>query len=76
MKRIGALLAVLFLSSLSSAGQTLPELFQKAKAQIKGESWQEAMQTLDRLETESARPGNETTRQPRTSCRPRAPAAA
>ncbi len=57
--RLGAL--VLFLSVPLSA-QTLPELFQKAKAQVKGESWQEAMKTLTLLDTESAKPGNETAR--------------
>ena len=47
---------------LPLAAQSLPELFQKAKAQVKGESWPDAMQTLDRLEAESARPGNEAAR--------------
>ena len=56
--------AVLFLSAaLLVEAQTLPELFQKAKAQVKGESWNEALKTLSLLETESAKPGNETARQ-------------
>ena len=46
--------------SVSLTAQTLPELFQKAKAQVKGESWSEAMKTLDKLEVEAAKPGNET----------------
>ena len=57
----GFFLAV-FLSVPLSA-QTLPELFQKAKAQVKGESWSEAMKTLDKLEVEAAKPGNETANQ-------------
>ena len=61
MRRLVVSLAtVLFAVTLSA--QTLPELFQKAKAQVKGESWAEAMKTLDRLEAESAKPGNETAR--------------
>jgi GWxTD domain-containing protein len=43
--------------------QSLPELFHKAKAQVKGESWNEALKTLALLETESAKPGHETARQ-------------
>jgi GWxTD domain-containing protein len=54
--------AALFLS-VSLSAQTLPELFQKAKAQVKGESWNEALKTLALLEAESAKPGNETARQ-------------
>ncbi len=52
--------SLLFAASLSA--QSLPELFQKAKAQVKGESWSEALRTLERLEVESAKPGNETAR--------------
>ncbi len=42
-----------------SAAQTLPELFGKVKAEVKSESWAEALKTLDALETEAAKPGNE-----------------
>jgi GWxTD domain-containing protein len=49
--------------SIGLAAQTLPELFHKVKAQVKGESWNEALKTLAILETESAKPGNETARQ-------------
>ncbi len=59
MKRIGACLAVFVLLRLAASAQTLPELFQKAKAQVKGESWTDALKTLERLEAEAARPGNE-----------------
>ena len=62
MRRLVVSLAALFLAVTVSA-QTLPELFQKAKAQVKGESWAEAVKTLDLLEAESAKPGNETARQ-------------
>ena len=55
--------AAVFFVSVSLSAQTLPELFQKAKAQVKGESWSEAMKTLDTLEVEAAKPGNETANQ-------------
>lgn len=58
MKRSVLFLAALFLSG-ALAAQTLPELFQKAKAQVKGDSWHEALKTLDALEAEAAKPGNE-----------------
>jgi GWxTD domain-containing protein len=58
MKRSAALLAA-FLLATSSLAQTLPELFHKAKAQVKAESWAEALKTLDLLEAEAGRPGNE-----------------
>jgi GWxTD domain-containing protein len=65
MRRLAARLAAASLC-LSVAflveAQTLPELFQKAKAQVKGESWNEALKTLSLLEAESAKPGNETAR--------------
>ncbi len=63
MKRIGAVFATLLLLSVASAAQTLPELFQKAKAQVKGESWTEALKTLDKLDSDAALPGNEAARQ-------------
>ena len=59
MTRFGALLSAFLLLSSTSAGQTLPELFQKAKAQVKGEAWSDALKTLDALDAEAARPGNE-----------------
>ena len=61
MKKIALVLAVLALASLSSA-QTLPELFGKLKEQIKSSSWSDASKTLDALDAESAKPGNEAAR--------------
>jgi len=63
MKRIGAVFAALLFLSAASRAQSLPELFQKAKAQVKGESWAEALKTLEKLDAESAQPGNEGARQ-------------
>ena len=40
-------------------GQTLPELFGKAKEQIKAKSWDDALKTLDALAAEASQPGNE-----------------
>jgi GWxTD domain-containing protein len=62
MKRSRAFLAVFSLASLlasAAAGETIPELFQKAKAEVKAESWQGALKTLGQLDAEAARPGNE-----------------
>jgi GWxTD domain-containing protein len=63
--RIASLLLVVgfLLAPASVSAQTLQDLFFKAKAQVKGESWAEALKTLDRLEAESAKPGYETARQ-------------
>ena len=69
MSRPGIRLVVLasFLLSAALFAENLSELFQKAKAQVKSQSWQEALTTLDRLDVESARPGNETARQQLTA---------
>jgi GWxTD domain-containing protein len=64
MKRPGARLAgILLFVALPLSAQTLPELFHKAKAQIRGESWSEAITTLGALEAEASRPGREDARQ-------------
>lgn len=65
MSRLGVRLVavVLLLLSVPLSAETLPELFQKAKAQVKDQSWREALTTLDQLDAESARPGNEAARQ-------------
>ena len=58
------LVAVVFsLLSVALSAETLPEVFQRAKAQVKNQSWREALTTLDQLDAESARPGNEAARQ-------------
>ena len=59
MRRLGALAAVSLLLALPAPAQTLPELFYKAKAQVKGESWAEALKTLAALEGEAQKPGAE-----------------
>ena len=64
MSRLAArLAAAAFFLCVSLSAQTLPELFQKAKAQVKGESWKEGLKTLETLEVEAAKPGNETANQ-------------
>ena len=63
MNRPGVRLAAcLLLIAVSLPAQTLPELFHKAKAQVKGEAWQDALKTLAQLDAESAKPGNENAR--------------
>jgi len=61
VRRPGVTFAVLLFSATLTA-QSLPELFHKAKAEVKGESWRSALTTLDRLDVESAKPGNEAAR--------------
>ena len=58
--RLVALVSVLLSAPLFA--DSLSELFQTAKAQVKAQSWQEALTTLDRLDAESATPGNESVR--------------
>ncbi len=69
MRRSGIRLVVLvsILLSVPLSAGTLPELYQTAKAQVKSHSWQEALTTLEQLDVESARPGNETLRQQLTA---------
>jgi GWxTD domain-containing protein len=62
MTRFGAFLATLLLLLAVRADasvQSLPELFQKAKAEVKSGAWQEALTTLNALEAEAGKPGNE-----------------
>ena len=64
MRRLGVrLVAAILFFSVSLSADTLPELFQRAKEQVKNHSWREALTTLDQLEAESAKPGNETARE-------------
>ena len=58
MKRCFLALAVMALAAFSAA-QSLPELFGKVKAEVKAGSWADALKTLDALETEAAKAGNE-----------------
>ncbi len=58
MRRFALFFAV-FLAAMAAAAQTVPELFQKGKAQVKGEAWKDALATFARVETEAAKPENE-----------------
>ena len=58
--RLAALAA--FSLSVPLVAETLSELFQKAKVEVREQSWREALTTLDRLETEASGPGNEAAR--------------
>ena len=60
MKR--GLFAGMLLSASLAFGQTIPELFGKAKEEIKAEKWAEAAKTLDALEAEANKPGQEAVR--------------
>jgi len=57
------LVALAFLLTHLAAAATLPELFQKTKEQFKLGNYKEALATVETLDTESAKPGNEAERQ-------------
>ena len=50
---------ILLIVSASLQAESLGDLFQKTKAQVKSGQWAEALKTLDTLEAEAAKPGNE-----------------
>jgi GWxTD domain-containing protein len=58
MRGVIAALAILFAGAVLAVAQTAPELFTKAKEEVKSGSWQDALNTLDALEAEAAKPGN------------------
>ena len=47
MRRFALFFAV-FLAAMAAPAQTVPELFQKGKAQVKGEAWKDALATFAR----------------------------
>jgi GWxTD domain-containing protein len=53
---------ILLAVSVSLRAESLGDLFQKTKAQVKGGAWAEALKTLDALDAEAAKPGNESYR--------------
>jgi GWxTD domain-containing protein len=57
-----ALFLCLLLSVTLCLAQSLPELFGNLKDQIKAGSWADALKTLDALDSESSKPGNEAAR--------------
>ena len=58
MRRFALVLAV-SLAAGALLAQTVPELFQKGKEQVKAGAWQEALSTFANLDTEAAKPANE-----------------
>jgi GWxTD domain-containing protein len=50
---------VAFLIAVLSPAQSIPELFGKLKEQTRAGAWQDAMKTIESLQAEAARPGNE-----------------
>ena len=58
MRRFALFFAV-FLTAMAAAAQTVPELFQKGKAQVKGEAWKDALATFKQVEADAAKPENE-----------------
>ena len=58
MRRLALSLAVLLAAGAAFA-DTVPELFQKVKEQVKAGSWNDALVTMEVLDTEAARPANQ-----------------
>ncbi len=54
---------ILLLSAAALHAQSLSDLFQKTKTQVKAGQWRDALKTLDALEAEAGQPGNEALRQ-------------
>lgn len=61
MKKLGIALLALSLPG-ALAAQSVVELFQKAKTQVKSASYVDALKTLDALDAETAKPGHEAER--------------
>jgi GWxTD domain-containing protein len=62
MRKLASTVALVLAFAAVSAAQTIPELFAKAKEQVKAGSWKDALATLDALDAESKKPGNESLR--------------
>ncbi len=63
MRRLTLVAAVAAFVSFQPAAATLPELFQKAKEQFKLGNYKQALATVEALDAESGKPGNEAERQ-------------
>jgi len=51
-------LLVVVASAASSSADSVPELFQKMKEQVKAEKWTDALATIEVMEVEAAKPAN------------------
>lgn len=58
MKRLSLLLAVWLVGGVALA-DSVPDLFQKVKEQVKAGSWNDALVTMEVLDTEAAKPANQ-----------------
>jgi GWxTD domain-containing protein len=56
------LVSLLFLAAISASAATLPTLFYKAKEQFRMANYSESLKTLDLLQEEADKPGNEAAR--------------
>jgi GWxTD domain-containing protein len=61
MKKYFLALSLLLLAA-ASAAQTIPELFGRLKAEVQAGAWADGLKTLDALDAEAGKPGNETTK--------------
>jgi GWxTD domain-containing protein len=58
MRRLALSLAAALAASFA-VGQSVPELFQKAKDEVKAGSWREALATMEAVDLEAGRPANQ-----------------
>src|SRR5450432_3558875 len=59
MTRPFSLLLAAWLVGAAALGDSVPDLFQKVKEQVKAGSWNDALVTMEVLDTEAARPANQ-----------------
>jgi GWxTD domain-containing protein len=62
MKKLAIAVLALLVGSSAMTAETVVELFQKAKAQVKAGSYGDALKTLDALDAETAKAGHESER--------------
>jgi GWxTD domain-containing protein len=62
MRRFAALSMLILTVAAAAAAETIPELFQKMKEQVKAEKWTDALATIEVIDVESAKPANASVR--------------
>jgi GWxTD domain-containing protein len=62
MRRFAVLSMLILTVAAAAAAETIPELFQKMKEQVKAEKWTDALATIEVIDVESAKPANASVR--------------
>jgi GWxTD domain-containing protein len=58
MRRLAVFSMLILMAAAAAAAETIPELFQKMKEQVKAEKWTDALATIEVIEVEAAKPAN------------------